>query len=631
MHAPPTSAALPVAANRLAAMLLAVGLVAATLAALSISVMSAARAYVAGEGQWSQAQKSAVGALLLYIETGEARHHEAWRQEIAVPLGDRRAREALDAEPPDLAAAADGFLAGRNHPADIPRMIRLYRCCHALPFMDDAVDAWREADRGIQALVGLAAEAESLHRERPLLGAAEREALRSRVLALDLQLTPLARRFSARLGEASRLVATLLSLALPGGALLVGAGGFAWVRARARREQAALSATRRIETLRHSLWATTDDTVLIVDGASRIRFANPATATLFGHEPAALEGQPLALLIPERLREAHAAGMARHLASGEKRLDWRGTRIVGLHADGRERPIEIRFGRIELDGEPLFVGFVRDIAAVVEAEQAVQRSREQLEQAVAERTQELVQANQRLRELDRLKSEFLASMSHELRTPLNSVLGFATVLELQMAGPLNDEQRRQVGFIRGSGEHLLALITDVLDLSRIESGRMELVVEDFDLHAVAAEAVAQLMPLAQKKALALRLEMPPSLPMRNDRRRMLQVLLNLAGNAIKFTERGGVRLVAGAEGERVWIEVHDTGIGIAAEQLSQLFEAFRQLDGGLARPHEGTGLGLHLSRRLLALMQGTVSASSRPGEGSVFRVELPRAPTPESP
>jgi PAS domain S-box-containing protein len=618
---------LPRAARRLAWAMLLVSLAAAALVLVAISVLGAARAYVAGEGQWSRAQKSAVLALQNYLANGSTAHHRQWREAIAVPLGDRRARQALDLPQADIAAATAGFLAGNNHPDDVPGMIRLYRCCRSLPFMAQSVTAWREADAVIDELMHLAAQIEGAQGR---LDAAKRATLRSQLLALDTRLTPLEQRFSDSLGQASRLVGLSLAALLAGGALLVGFGGFVLVCWLARRDAVGVEALARSEALFRSLWDTTDDTVLIVDTDNRIRFANPAADTLFGHPAGTLAGTLLSRLVPERLRAAHEAGMAHHMATGERRLDWRGARIHGLHAAGHELPVEIRFARIELASETLFVGFLRDITPVLAAEQQVQDAQTALEQRVRARTHELVEANRRLQDLDRLKSEFLASMSHELRTPLNSILGFAGVLQQGLAGPLNDEQKRQLGFVRGSGEHLLALINDVLDLSRIESGRMELRHEDFDLADAAQEVVEQLRPLATRKGLALVLERPAALPLRGDRRKTLQVLLNLAGNAVKFTEQGSVRVTlrAGAAGDAEFA-VHDTGVGISVAQQALLFQAFRQLDGGLARHHEGTGLGLHLTQRLLTLMGGSIEVDSRPGQGSVFRVWLPLTPPPQ--
>ncbi|MFY9512451.1 MAG: ATP-binding protein, partial [Rubrivivax sp.] len=385
-------------------------------------------------------------------------------------------------------------------------------------------------------------------------------------------------------------------------------------------------ALRASETLFRSLWETTNDAVLIVGTDHGIRFANPAAHQLFGHAPGSLVGQPLCLVQPERLHQAHRDGVARYMHEGRRRLDWQGTEIVARHAQGHEFPMEIRFAEFELGGERHFVGFLRDITERKRAEQAILDANTRLEQRVLERTQALSDANQRLLELDRLKSQFLATMSHELRTPLNSILGFSGLLLNGRPGPLTAEQRRQIGFVQSSGQHLLALINDLLDLSRIEAGRMEVADEALDFSALAAEVLAQLQPLADAKGLALQLEVPPGLATRGDRRKLYQVLLNLVGNGIKFTATGSVRLQAGAEAGSLRLQVQDTGIGIAPEHLARVFDAFQQVDGALNRVHEGTGLGLYLCRKLVALMGGSIAVTSTPGRGSCFSVTLPLRP-----
>ena len=265
-------------------------------------------------------------------------------------------------------------------------------------------------------------------------------------------------------------------------------------------------------------------------------------------------------------------------------------------------------------------------------EELRQRAAE-LEKRVAERTEELILANGELLEAkeaaesaDRVKSAFLATMSHELRTPLNSIIGFTGILLQGLAGPLNEEQRKQLEIVRGSARHLLALINDVLDLSKIEAGQLAVVREPFDLRASIGKVADIVKPLAEKKGLALRLALAPEIGMwTGDPRRIEQILLNLLNNAIKFTERGEVALVAGAARGGLHLAVSDTGIGIRKEDLGRLFQPFRQIDSGLARQHEGTGLGLAICRRLAGLLGGEIHAASEWGQGSVFTVWLPGA------
>jgi len=247
--------------------------------------------------------------------------------------------------------------------------------------------------------------------------------------------------------------------------------------------------------------------------------------------------------------------------------------------------------------------------------------------------QELREATGRAQEADRLKSAFLATMSHELRTPLNSILGFTGILLQGLAGPLNEEQDKQLRMVQGSARHLLALINDVLDLSKIEAGELRVAREPFDLRASIARVIATVEPLATKKGLTLTARVAPEVgTVRSDPRRVEQVLLNLLNNAIKFTERGEVSLAAevvtdghalAAGAPVVRVRVSDTGMGIKPEDLATLFRPFSQVESGTSRHHEGTGLGLAICRRLADLLGGTIGADSRWQQGSVFTFTLP--------
>ncbi len=273
-------------------------------------------------------------------------------------------------------------------------------------------------------------------------------------------------------------------------------------------------------------------------------------------------------------------------------------------------------------------GTFQDITERREATDELRRQRDQLEHLLAE----LTAANERLREVDRLKSEFLSTMSHELRTPLNSIVGFTGILVKGLAGPLNAEQHKQLGMVQSSARHLLALINDLLDLSRIESGRMVLDPTDFDFAEVVAEVLTTVRPMAEEKELALSSHCTPTtLRLRSDRRRVFQILLNLVNNAVKFTEKGTVAIAAHTEADHLVVAVRDTGIGIGANQMPMLFEAFRQLDGSHRRHYEGTGLGLHLCRKLLGLLGGEIRVASEAAVGSTFTFTLPLAPTPGKP
>ena len=250
----------------------------------------------------------------------------------------------------------------------------------------------------------------------------------------------------------------------------------------------------------------------------------------------------------------------------------------------------------------------------------------QLEAKVEARTRELQAANARLEEASHFKSEFLTNMSHELRTPLNSIIGFSELLEDQGFGPLTEKQNRYVRNVWTSGKHLLDLINDILDLSKVEAGKIELHMETFSLREALGAALTMVRPQAVKKKISLRSEIVPETRVTADPLRFKQIMYNLLSNAIKFTPEGGQVSVAARTVEDAFVEiaVTDTGIGIKAEDVPRLFQEFIQLDSFLGKQHEGTGLGLALTKRLVELHGGKIWAESPgPGQGTTFTLTLP--------
>ncbi len=274
----------------------------------------------------------------------------------------------------------------------------------------------------------------------------------------------------------------------------------------------------------------------------------------------------------------------------------------------------------------VFTGHKNLIAAKLHIE-AVQESYRELQ----EKNRLLEESYAKLKELDRLKSNFLATMSHELRTPLTSVIGYSEMMLEGLGGPLTAEQREYLGIIMEKGENLLQLITSILDISKIEAGRVRLVLSDVDVAQLLKDAVATVLPIARKKGLKVACEPghPPRL--QGDREKLRQCLVNLASNAVKFTPAGGT-LTVSAEllpGERMALKVTDTGIGISEEHLPRLFDVFYQVDGSTTREYGGAGLGLAIVKSFADAHGGEVTVTSRPGAGSTFALVLPLRPRSE--
>jgi signal transduction histidine kinase/CheY-like chemotaxis protein len=310
-------------------------------------------------------------------------------------------------------------------------------------------------------------------------------------------------------------------------------------------------------------------------------------------------------------------------------------------AVSREKNYSVRAPRTRTSGELaiLIDAFNEMLAQIQQNEKALREARDDLELRVKERTAELEKAKEELEafsfsilrakeELERaskFKDQFLSTMSHELRTPLNAVLGFSELLTEERYGPLNERQQRYVKHIHTGGKHLLSLINDILDLSKIEAGRLELTFESVPVPASFAEVLDTMRPLADKKSQTLMREAPSGLSVRADPTRFKQILMNLIGNAIKFTPEGGeIQLSADPLDGAVRVEVRDSGPGIPLEEQQRIFEAFYRM-GDVDKKTEGTGLGLAITRRLVELHGGNLGIESQLGSGSCFFFILPTA------
>jgi PAS domain S-box-containing protein len=296
-----------------------------------------------------------------------------------------------------------------------------------------------------------------------------------------------------------------------------------------------------------------------------------------------------------------------------------------LQADGPHTYLSMKFPLTDSHNIPYAVcGISTDITERKKIEEELNEHREQLETLVDERTAELTDAKEQAESADRLKTAFLASISHELRTPLNSIIGFSGILLQKIAGPLNNEQSKQLNMVKDSSQHLLALINDVLDISKIESGRLELISESFNIKKVIAESIKSLMPLAEAKNLKIDVCVSKEVgTITGDSWRVKQVFIHLLDNAVKFTEKGKVTIRSKVVHNHLETSITDTGMGIKPEDTGSLYQRFTQVDTGLARVKEGTGLGLALSKKLVEMMGGTISVQSEWGTGSTFTFTLP--------
>jgi signal transduction histidine kinase len=257
--------------------------------------------------------------------------------------------------------------------------------------------------------------------------------------------------------------------------------------------------------------------------------------------------------------------------------------------------------------------------------QELKQVNQEMEQRIIRRTAELAAAMEKAQAADRIKSAFLATMSHELRTPLNSIIGFTGIMLQGLAGPLNEEQQKQMTMVQKSSRHLLALINDVLDISKIEAGQLDLSITSFDLRSSIEKTVKLVSPLAQKKGIDLQLDISESTgTITTDQRRLEQILLNLLNNAVKFTEKGHVHISCRIENDHYLLSFSDTGIGMRPEELPDIFQPFHQIDTGLARKREGTGLGLSICKKTLEVMGGSIGVESQWEQGSTFTVCIPK-------
>jgi PAS domain S-box-containing protein len=376
------------------------------------------------------------------------------------------------------------------------------------------------------------------------------------------------------------------------------------------------TAARSERRLRELLDAA-PDAILEVDQDGRICFVNAGATNMFGYSPEEMIGSSVEMLVPAQLRAIHAIHRARYGQSPCARPMGNNLTLEGQRKDGTRFPVDISLSPVKCQEGLRITGIVRDIT---ERKQTEDRLR-----AVQERyMRDLEMRNQEIERADRLKSEFLASMSHELRTPLHTIIGFSELLAEETKGPLNADQKRFVDHIRNDSLHLLALINDILDLSKIEAGKLELHREIIEVASLIEDVLSSIRPQGLAKSIRLETRVAPDLWVEADKLRLKQILYNLLSNAVKFTPPGGrIWLEVEPADRAVEISVTDTGIGIPLSEHHSLFNRFHQVSATTKGVREGTGLGLAITKHLVEQHGGRIWFESEPGKGSRFTFTIP--------
>jgi PAS domain S-box-containing protein len=369
------------------------------------------------------------------------------------------------------------------------------------------------------------------------------------------------------------------------------------------------------------------DAIIEVNREGQIILLNRVTEQMFGYTREELLQQPIEILLPQELRGGHIAHRQRYWSHPATRSMGSGLKLEGQRKNGTRFPVEISLSPVASADGFRVTAIIRDVSERKLAEEQLRAVQAAYTQELAMKNRELEARNREVEKADQLKSEFLSGMSHELRTPLHTIIGFAELLQEELQGPLNEKQQRFLEHIHRDSQHLLALINDVLDLSKIEAGRLELHPEIFVLHDALEDTASSIRPRANAKAIGLEIAAPDGLEIYADRLRFKQILYNLLSNAVKFTpEHGRVSVEVRTTAAFVEISVADTGVGIAPEQQQSVFDKFYQVGQRQAGGQDGTGLGLAITRRLVEEHGGSICLDSRLGQGSRFTFTIPYSP-----
>lgn len=388
--------------------------------------------------------------------------------------------------------------------------------------------------------------------------------------------------------------------------------------------KAAAAQESSFESRFRKLLEAAPDAILEVNPEGKIMLLNEAAERMFGYSRGELMGLNVEILVPAAMRGGHSKHRASYASHPKTRPMGTGLELQGQRKDGSLFPVEISLSPNWIDGSLHVIASVRDITERKQVEDRIRALREQYTAELTAKNEQLEARSKEAEKANRLKNEFLASMSHELRTPLHTIIGFSELLTEQLEGTLNEKQQRFVGHILQDARHLLELINEILDISKIESGRIALKYEEFDFDHCINEVLAGIRQHAVAKNIQLENRNSFKASLYADRVRIKEIFYNLLNNAVKFTpESGKVWIESTADERFLEVLVCDTGIGIPENEGSAIFDKFYQVENATGQGREGTGLGLAITKHLVELHQGSISVESRLGQGSKFKVSFP--------
>lgn len=573
---------------------------------IAIEVVNDTRAYATGEGRYSKGEKMAVLDLYRYADSRRQADYDAFLRDISVPRGDRDARLALSAPTLDREAAVDGMLRGNNHPSDVNGLIRLFRWFYWWKPFARAVDDWRTADNAVDRLI---TEGKWLHAlvDSGNLDEVTRAQSIATIGAIDNAITERENTFSTHMGEAARQATFLVISGLAALTVLLWAIG-TFFAALLFRKQMRLDAQLSESERRFRDYAdVASDWYWEMDRDNRVTYLSSRFEDIVGTQATGVIGRKVTEVIARSAQDPAQRDSA--LSAVAAREPFRAVTLQFRSNDGKCRYCALSAKPV-FDGVGAFQGYRGtgwDITTEVRA------------------AHKLLEAKARAETANRAKSEFLANMSHELRTPLNAILGFSDIIAQKLFGPASPRYSDYAVDIHKSGTHLLALINDILDLSKIEAGRAEMKESAIALERIAHEVRTLLGDRVSPNTATFHIAVPDGLTVYVDQRKFVQILLNLASNALKFTPpEGSVTLSAQPEDDGgVSIIIRDTGIGIAAADIETVLSPFGQIESVFSRKHHGTGLGVPLAKSLTELHGGTLTLESIEGSGTTVTVKLP--------